>query len=146
MLTVFDMELKFKDTCIYREKMLGMENHFDISDSIEIREVDIAGVACISLFSKLMKCQTVYESTTCLRQSSNYPHYFYIQCPLLTCSIHLCISVGKNSVSKIYWFAVFQTKYMSTGVVIVIQHILLVRFYVYAQALEVWSLNPLKCS
>ena len=24
-----------------------MKNHFDISDSIEIREVDIAGVACI---------------------------------------------------------------------------------------------------
>ena len=29
--------------------MLGMKNHFDISGSIEIREVDIAGVACISL-------------------------------------------------------------------------------------------------
>ena len=27
--------------------MLGMKNHFDISDSIEIPEVDIAGVACI---------------------------------------------------------------------------------------------------
>ena len=27
--------------------MLGMKNHFDISDSIEIREVDIAGVTCI---------------------------------------------------------------------------------------------------
>ena len=27
--------------------MFGMKNHFDISDSIEIREVDIAGVACI---------------------------------------------------------------------------------------------------
>ena len=26
--------------------MFGMKNHFDISDSIEIREVDIAGVAC----------------------------------------------------------------------------------------------------
>ena len=26
--------------------MLGMKNHFDISGSIEIREVDIAGVAC----------------------------------------------------------------------------------------------------
>ena len=25
--------------------MLGMKNHFDISGSIEIREVDIAGVA-----------------------------------------------------------------------------------------------------
>ena len=29
-----------------------MKNHFDISDSIEIREVDIAGVACnLHLFS-----------------------------------------------------------------------------------------------
>ena len=27
--------------------MLGTKNHFDISGSIEIREVDIAGVACI---------------------------------------------------------------------------------------------------
>ena len=27
--------------------MLGMKNHFDISGSIEIREVDIARVACI---------------------------------------------------------------------------------------------------
>ena len=26
--------------------MLGMKNHSDISGSIEIREVDIAGVAC----------------------------------------------------------------------------------------------------
>ena len=29
--------------------MLGMKNHFDISGSIDIREVDIAGVACISI-------------------------------------------------------------------------------------------------
>ena len=27
--------------------MLGMKNHFDISDSIKICEVDIAGVACM---------------------------------------------------------------------------------------------------
>ena len=27
--------------------MLGMKNHFDISGSIEIREVDITGVAVI---------------------------------------------------------------------------------------------------
>ena len=33
--------------------MLGMKNHFDISGSIEIREVDIAGVACISEFMGL---------------------------------------------------------------------------------------------
>ena len=31
--------------------MLGMKNHFDISDSIEIGEVDIAGVACTSFSS-----------------------------------------------------------------------------------------------
>ena len=29
--------------------MLGMKNHFDISGGIEIREVDIAGVACTYL-------------------------------------------------------------------------------------------------
>ena len=29
--------------------MLGMKTHFDISGSIEIREVDIAGVACTTL-------------------------------------------------------------------------------------------------
>ena len=34
-----------------REKMLGMKNHFDISGSIEIREVDIAGVACICAYN-----------------------------------------------------------------------------------------------
>ena len=28
------------------KRMLGMKNHFDISGSIEIREVEIAGVAC----------------------------------------------------------------------------------------------------
>ena len=34
--------------------MLGMKNHFDISGSIEIREVDIAGVACIWILSKML--------------------------------------------------------------------------------------------
>ena len=34
---------------IYREKMLGMKNHFNVSDSIEIREVNIVGVACITI-------------------------------------------------------------------------------------------------
>ena len=29
--------------------MLGMKNHFDISGGIEIREVDITGVACNSI-------------------------------------------------------------------------------------------------
>ena len=33
--------------------MLGMKNHFDISGSIEIREVDIAGVACIIVSERL---------------------------------------------------------------------------------------------
>ena len=36
--------------------MLGMKNHFDISYSIEIHEVDIAGVACISLCSRYIRC------------------------------------------------------------------------------------------
>ena len=40
------MELKCKENI--EKKMLGMNNHFDISGSIEIREVDIAGVACTS--------------------------------------------------------------------------------------------------
>ena len=46
MLTVFDIDGVEMQRYI-REKMLGMKNHFDISDNIEIREVDIAGVACI---------------------------------------------------------------------------------------------------
>ena len=33
--------------------MLGMKNHFNISGSIEIREVDIAGVACTVVWGKL---------------------------------------------------------------------------------------------
>ena len=33
--------------------MLGMKKHFDISDSIEIREVDIAGVACMLKIMKI---------------------------------------------------------------------------------------------
>ena len=36
------------------EKMLGMTNHFDISGSIEIREVDIARVACNSHTKKFV--------------------------------------------------------------------------------------------
>ena len=40
--------------------MLGMKNHFDISDSIEIREVDIAGVACIDNFSTLSSHMSVW--------------------------------------------------------------------------------------
>ena len=33
--------------------MLGMKHHFNISDSIETREIDIAGVACINIFQAL---------------------------------------------------------------------------------------------
>ena len=43
----------------YTEKMLGMKNHFDISGSIEIREVDIAGVACISSYL-ILKADTFF--------------------------------------------------------------------------------------
>ena len=35
--------------------MLGMKNHFDISGGIEIREVDIAGVACINILG-ILRC------------------------------------------------------------------------------------------
>ena len=46
MLTVFDIDgVEMQRNT--EKKMLGMKNHFDISGSIEIREVDIAGVACI---------------------------------------------------------------------------------------------------
>ena len=43
--------------------MLGMKNHFDIRGSIEIREVEIAGVACIYILyyqanMQIIKCQT----------------------------------------------------------------------------------------
>ena len=34
--------------------MLGTKNHFDISGSIEIREVDIAGVACMWTFKLIV--------------------------------------------------------------------------------------------
>ena len=40
--------------------MLGMKNHFDISDSIEIGEVDIAGVACNPYLSHKLP-HTVFE-------------------------------------------------------------------------------------
>ena len=43
MLTVFNIDR----VEMQREKMLGMKYHFDISGSIEIREVDIVGVACV---------------------------------------------------------------------------------------------------
>ena len=46
MLTVFDIDgVEMRRNT--EKKMLGMKNHFDISGSIEIRQVDIAGVACI---------------------------------------------------------------------------------------------------
>ena len=46
--------------------MLGMKIHFDISGSIEIRKVDIAGVACITfqlsiLFSSWVKCDEKFN-------------------------------------------------------------------------------------
>ena len=63
MLTFFDTdEVEMQRN---REKMLGMKNHFDTSGSIEIREVDIAGVACLQFFlahSMQFKCQFVRAS------------------------------------------------------------------------------------
>ena len=56
--------------------MLGMKNHFDISDSIEIREVDIAGVACIcycNMFIILNKyCLTQNSIVICSHIISKY--------------------------------------------------------------------------
>ena len=49
--------------------MLGMKNHFAISGSIEIRDVDIAGMACICKFLAEifnMDIQTSYSSTEIL--------------------------------------------------------------------------------
>ena len=43
--------------------MLGMKNHFDIIDSIEIREVDIAGVACIYIKLSLRREKVVVFQT-----------------------------------------------------------------------------------
>ena len=51
--------------------MFGMKNHFDISDSIEIRKVDIVGVTCIinssdfslAIYSNVLKivyCLLIY--------------------------------------------------------------------------------------
>ena len=38
--------------------MLGMKNHFDISGSIEIREVHIVGVACMLFEIKIALLKT----------------------------------------------------------------------------------------
>ena len=42
--------------------MLGIKNHFDISGSIEIREVDIAGVACTSFQLRYSSRPIIVES------------------------------------------------------------------------------------
>ena len=41
--------------------MLGMKNHFDISGSIEIREVDIAGVACNNKMIMIIAGSSAYS-------------------------------------------------------------------------------------
>ena len=60
--------------------MLGMKNHFDISGSIEIREVDIAGVACILnsiswmnvILWKMSQCNTTFDLKINLGHSDLY--------------------------------------------------------------------------
>ena len=47
--------------------MLGMKNHFDISGSIEISEVDIAGVACMLLYQLYAKI-SISRVKKCLAQ------------------------------------------------------------------------------
>ena len=44
--------------------MLGMSNQSDISGSIEIREVEIAGVACIN-------------TACCISDEQNYVSFFF---------------------------------------------------------------------
>ena len=48
MLTIFDIDRVEMQRYI-EKKMLGMKNHFDISDGIEIREVNIAGAVVVVL-------------------------------------------------------------------------------------------------
>ena len=54
--------------------MLGMKNHFDISGSIEIREVDIAGVACISIELVLFvdSGHNIYNNHITIRSSAKW--------------------------------------------------------------------------
>ena len=47
--------------------MLGKKNHFDISCSIEIREVDIVGVAC-SLHIQYRYNEHVHEEVSCKKK------------------------------------------------------------------------------
>ena len=42
--------------------MFGMKNHFDISDSIEIREVDKAGVTCIYVTDIFKMCIKKFDA------------------------------------------------------------------------------------
>ena len=70
MLTVFDIGGVEMQRNI-EKKMLGMKNHFDISGSIEIREVDIAGVACIS---KHIPCYNVLMELG--HKEQGYNHQF----------------------------------------------------------------------
>ena len=53
--------------------MLGMKNHFDINGSIEIREVDIARVACTRIFQNLsLNDLTQMGLSLCLSNLSKY--------------------------------------------------------------------------
>ena len=47
LLTIFDIDVVEMQR--NKRKNLGMKNRFDLSDSIEICEFDIAGVACIQM-------------------------------------------------------------------------------------------------
>ena len=54
--------------------MLGIKNHFDISDSIEIREVDIAGVACIYIYIYIF---FFFFFTIFFGHFRSYPHQIF---------------------------------------------------------------------
>ena len=57
--------------------MLGMKNHFDISGSIEIHKVEIAGVACIHDTSTYCPCLG-QVSTLCASQSLRKKDDFFL--------------------------------------------------------------------
>ena len=63
--------------------MLGMKNHFDISGSIEIREVDIAGVACNIMHRNCSRCVSVlllkHNFLKCFKKCANgfQPYVFF---------------------------------------------------------------------
>ena len=64
--------------------MLGMKNHFDIRGSIEIREVDIMGVACINFGPK--NAYSVFDPYTFFKCFATTSREDYVQFRARDCS------------------------------------------------------------